>query len=222
MNQKIRAGRITSSQCWRVMGSPKVAQTYLTELKYQRKLGRGLNTESSARPTSWGNLVERRVFDLLPIEYRLTSKLTLVHSEIDYWAGSPDGFTDEKVYDIKCPYTLKSFCELSEMTAENLMDEKPEYFWQLVSNAILTGKDKAELIVYCPYIDELQDIRLLANDYEEAWKVFWIANSNDDELPYLPKESSYKNIRILEFNIEPEFKNQLTTKIKTLSSWFTD
>ena len=204
------------------MGSKKVLETYMKELRYQRKLGRGLNSDHSARPTTWGNLVERRVFDLLPLEYRLTSKETIIHPYIPYWAGSPDGFTDELVYDIKCPYTLKSFCELSELTAENFKEEYPEYYWQLVSNSILTNKTKAELIVYCPYQSELQDIRNLCEDYDESWKVFWIANSNDSELPYLPEKSEYKNLTKLSFDVSEEDQIALTNKIKELQSWFID
>src|SRR5690242_19898627 len=90
----------------------KAAQTYIDEKKMERRLGRSLHTEINARATSWGSLVENRVFDLLGLEYSLTSKETLVHPDFHYWAGSPDAEKKNTVPDFKCPLTLKSFCQL--------------------------------------------------------------------------------------------------------------
>ena len=43
-----------------------------------------------------------------------------------------------------------------EISKELLKENHPEYFWQLVSNAILMNVSFAELIVYMPYKDELE------------------------------------------------------------------
>lgn len=222
MNQSTyRIGNFTSSQIYRLMGAPKPRKTYIDECNFARKLGRSLNADRSARATSWGKLCERRAFDILPLEYQLTSLDTITHPEYSCWAGSPDGVSETAVYDIKCPYTLKSFCELNEIkTAEQLRDEYPEYYFQLISNAILTGKDKAELIVYCPYKSELDAIRTLCNDMpqEEIYNYFWIANANDNELPYLIEGGNYQNLYFLRFEVTADMKEQLTNTVKAFSS----
>lgn len=222
MNQSTyRIGNFTSSQIYRLMGAPKPRKTYIAECNYARKLGRSLNSEHSARPTTWGKLCERRAFDILPLEYQLTSLDTITHPEYSCWAGSPDGVSETAVYDIKCPYTLKSFCELNEIkTAFDLREEHPDYFWQLVSNAVLTGKDEAELIIYCPYKSELDAIRMLCNDMpqDEIYKYFWIANANDDELPYIREGGYYQNLYFLRFKVTAEMKDELTQAVVTYSA----
>lgn len=216
---KIRTGRFTSSQIHRLMGTPKPRATYIAECNMERRLERGLSNDHSARPTTWGHLAEKQAFSLLGTEYSLISQETIQHPEIDCWAGSPDGVTKTSVIDIKCPYTMKSFCELMEViengTVETLKNEYPEYFWQLVSNGILTGKDQAELIVYVPYYEELNDIRIMAEDEEiqQLHKVYWIANSMNDELPYLNKGGYYRNLNVFSFTIPQYEKDALIDQI---------
>ena len=121
MEHKLRFGNYTSSSISALMtvskdkkefGKPAI--TYIKEKLMERKLKRVLNTEMSARPTLWGKVVEQRAFDVLGMEYKLTSKVSYVHPEFDFWVGTPDGLKENTVYDIKCPYTLKSFCEFAE------------------------------------------------------------------------------------------------------------
>lgn len=119
---KIRVGNFTSSQIVALTTKDKSgkdfgkpALTYIQEVNMQRLLGRSLTDSITARPLSWGNLMEIRCFDILPTSYILTSQQTHLHREIDYWAGSADGIKDGKspaVIDIKAPQTLKSFIQL--------------------------------------------------------------------------------------------------------------
>ena len=207
---------ITSSQVYRLMGSKAVKKTYLTELAYELKLGRRLNKDHSARPTTWGNLGERYLFEThLGLEYRLTSKEPIKHPEIEIYSGTPDGTRKDIVYDIKCPFTMKSFCELSEINSiEDFKENKPEYYWQLVSNSILTGLPNAELIVFCPQKSELDAIRSLCEDMEDNYKYFWLSNAYDDELPYLTEKSKYNSINIFTFEVPESDKELLLNEIK--------
>src|SRR5687768_14058682 len=122
---KIRVGNFTSSEIVALTKNGKAkdslgvpAYTYIEECNYERKLGRSIDTESNARPLSWGKLVEGRLFELLGIEYKLVSQESIQHPAIPYWAGSPDAQKFESnndsdtVVEIKCPITLKSFCQL--------------------------------------------------------------------------------------------------------------
>jgi hypothetical protein len=209
----------------------KAAITYIEETNMERRLGRSLTDEVNARPLIWGKLLESRVFDLLGLEYILTSQDTKIHPEIPYWAGSKDGIKMDEgvtVMDIKCPMTLKSFCQLVQplydgltgMDAMNVIREKhkdgEKYYWQLVSNACIDGAQFAELIVYVPYLSELADIRLMAHNVpgDQASKHYWIAMANDDDLPYLLDEGYYKNINIIRFEVPEADKELLTQRVR--------
>lgn len=235
MNQtKERIGRFTSSGISALMsvGKDKVsfgkpALTYIQEKNMERKLGRSLNTDQSSRPTSWGKVVELQVFELLGIEYQLVSKETIEHPTLgDIWAGSPDLVKDGVVCDVKCPFTLKSFCQfvdqaLPDIKGREIIDrirdfhpDGEDYYWQLVSNAILTNSNEAELIVYCPYRSELASIREWVNNYDGNQNpLAWISFASDYELPYLPDGGYYKNLNIFRFSVPQEDKDLLTQKV---------
>ena len=160
-----RAQTFSSSAIWKLTtqnikkaGFGKPGLTYIEEVKMEIALGRALTgADSGGKECTWGNLVEKRVFDLLPMHYLLESRTRFAHPEIPQWTGAPDLLTKELVGDIKSPYTLKSFCNLvrcMEAGIETLKDEYPEYYWQLVSNAIINDCKYAELIIYCPYLKE--------------------------------------------------------------------
>lgn len=237
---RIRVGNFTSSTIAALMsnggakdslGAP--ALTYIEECNMERRLGRSLENDSNAKPLSWGKLVEKRVFELLGLEYKLVSENTLEHPTIDYWCGSPDAQKFDEggtVVDIKCPISLKSFCQLIDVLyngrgkglsgidqmnwiRENHKDGD-RYYYQLVSNAILINAKYAELIVYAPYQSELQSIRDLAQQMEELHRYYWIANSYDDDLPNLIEGGYYKNLNVIRFEIPQEDKDALTERVK--------
>ena len=194
----------------------KPALTYIAEKRMEIRLGRSLNSDKSSRPTSWGNLVEQRVFDLLPMDYKYQSDERYKHETLPF-SGAPDMITDTKVCDIKCPFTLKSFCEQVDTFKdwEDWKALKPEYYWQLVSNAILTEKNIGEIIIYCPYKSELLEIReMCANYLGDQNKIAWVNWASDDELPYLKDGGYYKNINIMSFEIPDEDKEFLINRIK--------
>lgn len=231
INNLPRVGNFTSSEIGNLMkkdrsgkgfGSP--ALTYIEECNMERRLGRSVTDEVSARPLLWGKLLEGRAFDLLGMEYTLTSKDTIIHPDIPFWAGSPDGGKDAPptVADIKCPITLKSFCQLVDNYKMGGMDavraehkDGDKYYWQIVSNAILTGADQGELIIYMPYKSELAEIRMMCQllPGDVIGKYYWISAAMDDELPYLLDGGYYNNLNILSFPIPEADKNALTAAV---------
>ena len=232
---EVRIGRFTSSKIAALMsvGKDKVsfgkpALTYIEEKNFERKLGRSLTSETTARATSWGKLLEKRVLEeLLGIDYRPSSAESIVHHVYgDIWAGSPDAQKYDEggtIVDIKSPYTLKSFCQFAECaTIEDVRENHPDgedYYWQLVSNAIITNSKYAELIVYCPYQSELQSIRdLAANIDGEQKNYYWIFTANDNELPYLKDNGFYKNVITFRFEVSENDKNLLTEKVLAASA----
>lgn len=226
MLSEVRNGKFTSSSIHFLMkngkgGRPSLqTERYIEEKRMELRLGRQLNSAGSARPTTWGSAVERRLHSLLdPFEYEYCSSQTILHPEIDVWAGTPDFLTVDRVCDGKCPYTMKSFCELSDIAlsgdVQRLKNDFPEYYWQLVSNAILTNRSKAELIIYCPYKSELDAIRDMINDADDfdQNEVAWIYFSKDKDLPYLLEGNYYTNINRLVFDVPSEDVESLTEAV---------
>lgn len=229
INNKVRNGNYTSSEIVALINGGKAATTYILETNIERKLGRSISDEVTARPTTWGSLIEKRVFEILPLDYILSSTETDVHPTIPYWAGSKDGIKHDAgktVVDIKSPFTLKSFCQLvdplydglSGMDAMNAIRsgyvdgkkmEHPKhkdgekFYWQLVSNAVINNTQFAELIVYMPYKSEIDDIRMMAHNVEsaDAGKHYFIAMAGEDDLPYILDEGYYKNLNIIRFEV---------------------
>ncbi len=229
INNKPRIGNFTSSEIVALTKKAKdgksfgvPALTYIEETNMERLLGRSLTTEADARALSWGKLLEPRVFDLLGIEYSLSSTETIVHPTIPFWAGSPDGNKPRTTADFKAPLTLKSFCQLVQPLYDGLtgMDamyrvredhkDGEKFYWQIVSNAIMRGDGFGELIPYMPYHSELDIIRTMARQHEQAGKYKWVDWASDDELPYLIDGGYYKNLNIIRFEIPESDKKFLT------------
>lgn len=230
MNNNIRPGRFTSSEIYRLMANGKTkgsfgkpALTYIAEKNMEIRLGRCLDVQQQSRPMSWGSLLEGYVFDKLPLEYRLCSKETVVHPDIDFWAGSPDAEKDDTIGDVKCPFTLKAFCELVDAMGKPdpirvIRDEHEhgdKYYYQIVSNATLKDKRYGELIVFMPLKSELEAIREYARNYtgDDQYRFRWIDSALDEELPYLPDGCGYQSLNILRWEISDQDKKDLTVRV---------
>lgn len=222
----MRAGTFSSSSAYKLMGNGRGAgsvstafYTYVNEKRMELRLGRSLQSEFDSKETAWGNLNERRVFELLGLEYRFEADKRYYNG--DYHSGMPDTRRDGVVGDIKCPFSLKSFCEAVDSfgSVDEFKAAKPEWYWQLVSNAILTGEPRAEIIVYCPYQDDLDDIRR-----ESALRDGWAGRFNymaDEELPYIIRDRHYGDLNIFEFEVPVEdveaFKARLALAVELLT-----
>lgn len=192
----------------------KPALTYIKEKKYEKLLGRSLQKDAKSKSLLWGRLCESFVFGKLDLMYKLESKIRYQHKDITNWNGMPDTLRDDVVGDIKCPFTLLSFIDLVSACSkgyEEFKKESPEYFWQLISNAILTNSKKIELIVFCPYLEDLQEIRIIASDNLD-YK--FLDYADNEELPYLIKGNHFKDLNIFEFDIEQKDIDFLTEKVR--------
>lgn len=231
LNNEIRDGNFTSSKIvalttnGRAKGSFGASfYTYIKNKKWERMLGRSLETETIAKALSWGKLLESRGFDLMGLEYTPCSQVTIQHPTIPYWAGSPDCYKDNKetVAEQKCPITLTSFCQLVEpirlgltgMDAINHIRENHKegetYYYQIVSNAILLGAKYGELIIYMPYESEIPEIKQMADGVDDC---MWLFFSKEGELPFIKDGGVYKNLNIIRFEIPQEDKDFLTNRV---------
>jgi hypothetical protein len=242
LNNTNRLGNFTSSNIHKLMSLNKAktdfgapAITYIHEKNLERKLGIALNTETNAKETSWGLMMEDRIFDMLGLEYTKTSTETDIHPNIPYWSGSKDGTKEgivRAVYDFKAPFTRKSFCGLvmplycglEGIDAINALINGFEhegvkypahpsgeaYYLQLVSNGIINNINFAELIVYMPYQSELLAIREANKDNPSCR---WMNYATEEEIPYLPDGGFFKNLNIIRFEIPQAEKEAVTANV---------
>lgn len=218
-------------------GFGKPALTYIAETNMERRLGRSLNDESNARSLTWGKLLERLAFEKLPLQYTLNSTDTITHPIYDFWSGSPDGFKGEDtVVEIKAPFTLKSYCQLVEPLAIGLSgidamnhirdnhSSGEDYYWQIVSNAILSGRKYGELVVFMPYLSEIPEVMEMAQNVEPELlhNHYWIAMAKDGDLPYLLDGGYYKNLNTITFEIPESDKELLTANVVNASKLLID
>jgi len=202
-----RIGTFSSSSIWKLakkgkakesLGKP--ALTYIQEKILEKRLGRQLENESISHALSWGNLCEDVALATLGLANQNHNE-RLKYPNLE-WTGQPDYILENLVGDIKCPFTLKSFCEMYEIqTAEDLKKIRQEYYWQLVSNAILAKKEECELTIFVPYLEQLELIRELARAMPESEQnqFAWVNWAKDIELPYLIKGSCYNQTKQIKF-----------------------
>lgn len=219
-----RVGAFTSSNIWTLMTNNKAKDNfgapgvkYIRQKIYEIRLKRSLGKEQDARATAWGHLCEQYLFQQLSLEYRYESDVTYTHPIYDFWRGTPDFHTADTVGDGKCPWTLESFCDQVEAASEGVeafKELKPEYYWQLVSNAEIMQKEFIELILFVPTLEQLMEIQLLATQQEENQQRFaFIHWAQPDELPYLVEGSMYKPLNIFRWKPLPGDREALTERV---------
>lgn len=196
-------------------GAP--ALKYIKQVQYEIDLGRAINREADARPTSWGSLAEKRVFDLLDTEYQLVSKIRLIHPTIKTMTGAPDLLKSNTVGDVKCPVSLELFIDKIKALKDiegKYKEDFPDDYWQLVQNSILTDSEYAEAINYVPYLEEIPEIKEMVSNYDgNPNTVAWIAFVEDEYLPYLIKGKKYQNLNITRFRVSEADKQALLSRI---------
>lgn len=233
-----RVGNFSSSEIYRLMSKGRgnwslentgaAFASYVKEKRWERRMGTSLSTSVNARPTIWGTYMEKKAFDGLPFDYKLVSQERFKHQEIDCWTGAPDYFKGDVVGDLKSPWTRNSFCELVDIIEtqdpEELKANKPMYYWQLISNAILSERKQCELKVFMPTKQRLEKIReeIENEDFHEGDvfggklspdKVAFIALANIQELPYLPEDSKYDSMYTLTFTPPHDDLELLTARL---------
>lgn len=224
MNNKERYGNFTSSEIAKLMANGKAkgalgvpALTYIQERNMERKLGRGLKDDTDAKACDWGHICEEYVLSVLGLEYSTISKQTIIHPDYDFWAGTPDSICygqNHTVVDVKAPFTLKSFCTFVDAWERGgiqaIRDEHKDgekFYYQLISNACLTGCNQGELVIFCPYERQLEELRAIAEKLGFGWVAF-------AELPYLIEGKYYKNLNKFRFPIPAEDKQALEDRVK--------
>lgn len=195
--------------------------TYVQSKIFERMVGRSLNNEARAKSLDWGYLCEQIAHDEIGLEYQLVSKKRYTHLDLA-WSGMPDGIVESEdnrvVTDIKCPFTLNSFMSLyyliydsnPDTWAEVLKENKPEWYWQLISNSILANASICELILFMPKRSMLQEIRL---ESEKSGK-YYFHKKDDYELPWTADESFIDTVTYIRFDAPKEDQEALTARVE--------
>ena len=94
-------------------------------------------------------------------------------------------------------------------------DAGDDYYFQLVSNAILTGAKFCELTIFCPYFNELTEIKALAQTKVDEGEsgYWWIAKGADEEMPYLLESGRYNNLNVIRWEVSELDKKALETRV---------
>lgn len=233
---KERIGRFTSSNIWKLttldrsgksFGAP--ALTYIEEKRAERSLGRSIDLGKQSQATIWGKVMEHYCNKFhLDLSYTFASKETDVHPKYKFWSGSKDFVTDVIAGDIKSNEPKRHY----ELTMNLLkvkegiisLDEfkklEKEVYWQVVSNCIILGKSKGEIIAYTPTYEQLQIIR---QEIEETnvlekldvnpWQARFIIENEFYNLPYIPEWSEFPNFTSFIFEVPTEDVIFLTKKV---------
>lgn len=144
----------------------------------------------------------------------------------------------ETITDIKCPLTKKTFCQLvgglyeimpeggvkkhetpnMRKAVEIFRDKAKDgekFYWQLVSNSCILNTKYAELIVFMPYFETLQEIITYNDNLDTSSYKVMIAKPG--QLPFLLKESGYEQINTIRFEVPLEDKKFLERRFRILN-----
>lgn len=218
-----RTGNFSSSEIYRLaacgrskdsIGTP--FYTYVEEKKREIRAGRQISNEASANSTEWGHMCEPLAHELLPLDHKLIANEGRIYHPTLPWTGVPDGLEgDDIVTDIKSPYTLTKYYDrvdalLDADIVSYLKKKCKENFWQLVSNAILTGRSKARLYVFMPNKSMLESIKLISQQSEGK---YWFHTKSDDELPWIADNKKHKIVECIPFDVSEDDKQFLTERV---------
>lgn len=235
MNNELRAGRFTSSQVYRLMGSPAVRKTYINEVRTEIKLGKSLNKEFWSKATSWGSLMEVLAFNAMSMDWSLCSKETVVHKTLGkYYSGTPDVKKIDTLGEIK-GYEYKNFCNMTDVIlSKNLVDlkalNKGKEYWQTVSNAVLMDMKKGAVISYMPFERDFEIVKLfiekldvsIDSQRELHEDCGWVVFKQEKDVCLLPNDGYYKDLNIFEFDIPQEDLDRVTSVIEYNSTYLED
>ncbi|MCW3109901.1 MAG: YqaJ recombinase family protein [Segetibacter sp.] len=214
---KIRLGRFTSSELHKLMTSTSRPMT-TTELEAEKANGGKKKTitdvsllsdgavtyvlekvsetiteektQASSKAIEWGVLYEPEAIQFFSqsIDREIFASTFVPFGE--HSGGTPDGETKDFIIEVKCPFVSSNHVKyFLYNSAEDLKEDKPEYYWQIQGNLLFTGKDKAFFISYDPRVkkDKLKLSSLLIH-----------ANKEDHELIKLKLEKAIeKKIQVL-------------------------
>lgn len=218
----MRLGRFSSSGVHKLMKSGRrktdffseTALTYIREKRMEVIVGREFRQTTDARATAWGTHVEQYVLQKLNL--KKPERVTLHNLNLTGEADFLRSEAGEKhvVGDVKCPWTLSSFALMYEIKDEQgLKAQKPEYYWQLISNSILYRADYCELIVFVPRYHEIEDI-VAMNPPDDNGNYYFLTQGHWEQFPYIDDFATAEVPHIISFIPPAEDVELLANKLE--------
>lgn len=179
----MRHEKFTSSEIWKLtkknkagngFGAPAI--TYIKQRVKQARWGKSFVSSGSVA-TKWGLHFEEYAAARFAEESGLhiisysDPKKDFKCSPLPHHGGTPDftTFDEEIVGSIKCPQE-EAFIDLWDIIkAKDLAKFKKDeeaYYWQLISDKIVTGAKYCAFVIYMPYEDDAAD---LLSDSDLYW-----------------------------------------------------
>lgn len=169
----IRAGKFTASQMYRIMGEPRgklaremgewsePAYNYINSRVAEELTGQ-MGDPTGAAATEWGT-------DLEPVAKEHFTKVTgksvsyagfKIYNE--HVGGSPDGFVDHDLIEIKCPYNSGNQVEYLKLRKGiEIQEAYPEYWWQMQSNMLFNASAICYFASFDPRFPEKQKMKIV-------------------------------------------------------------
>ena len=204
-------------------GFGESALTYIEEKRAERSLGRSIDTGATSNEMIWGHVMEAYAFEYcMGMEYKSASKKALLHPKYNFWAGSPDFEKPKTGGEMKCFYPKKFYTLSKELIKlndglitlddfkNNTKSKLNEIFYQVLSNTVILGHSRCEIMAFTPTEEQLIHVIDLLEDTDFAekiglnpWNVRFIVERREKlyELPYIPKHSNWPNMVSHEFDL---------------------
>jgi hypothetical protein len=156
---RIRVGRFTASQNWKLIVEPKekskkiseTTMTYIMEKVAEVMTGQ-CKQQGYAYPLVYGTEQEPIARDHFASKTGYEVQTVGFFPYTDHAGGSPDGIVNDRaILEIKCPYDSKVMLDYLMLTDQwDLKRNFREYYWQCVNNMVFTGKEFAYFVAFDP------------------------------------------------------------------------
>lgn len=158
-----RCGKFTASEIYKLMTDPRSkaakeaglwsegAMTYI-QTKVAEELTGLVHQDSNAYPLVYGQEMEVNAKEYLrDVKGYKIIEVGFVPFT-DHAGGSPDGHIGEnEVLEIKCPFNSANHVEyLTWKTPLDMLDSKPEYYYQIQSNLLFAKRTIGRFVSYDP------------------------------------------------------------------------
>jgi putative phage-type endonuclease len=151
-----RKGKLTSSEIHKILGKSRskeeifgdTAKSYLMS-KVSEQLG-GFVPPLSNNALEHGTETEPAAIAFYEKKYGLEVVDAPFVAYNEFYGGSADGFVgDDGLIEVKCPYVSNHhFSYLLIKSKEDFLRIKSEYFWQCVSNMVVTNRQWCDFISF--------------------------------------------------------------------------
>jgi len=155
---KLRAGKLTASNAQAIATAGKGLETLCYKTladKYATTLEEGYTNSNMERGTE----LESQARSIYELETGVVVDQVGFIEYSDYVGGSPDGLIGtDGVVEIKCHDNTNHFRLLTGQ------DTDPKYVWQMQMLLLITGREYADMLAYCPNFSKSLIVRRFEKD----------------------------------------------------------